>query len=41
MPSEEVRLVGKHRFNCEPKYYLSNLPLETPIKKLAGAIKAL
>lgn len=40
MPGEEVWLVGEHRSNGERKYYLSNLPLDTPIKKLAGAIKA-
>jgi SRSO17 transposase len=40
MPGEEVWLVGEHRSNGERKYYLSNLPADTPIKKLAGAIKA-
>lgn len=40
MPGEEAWLVGEHRSNGERKYYLSNLPAETPIKKLAGAIKA-
>jgi hypothetical protein len=33
-------LVGEHRSNGERKYYLSNLPADTPIKDLAGAIKA-
>ena len=40
MPGEEAWLVGEHRSNGERKYYLSNLPADTPIKKLAGAIKA-
>lgn len=40
LPSEEVWLVGEHRSTGERKYYLSNLPADTPIKQLAGAIKA-
>jgi len=40
MPGEEVWLVGEHRSSGERKYYLSNLPADTPIKELAGAIKA-
>src|SRR5690606_12679065 len=41
MPSEEeVWLVGERRESGEQKYYLSNLPADTPIKALAGAIKA-
>ena len=40
MPGEETWLVGEHRSNGERKYYLSNLPADTPIKALAGAIKA-
>jgi len=40
MPGEETWLVGEHRSNGERKYYLSNLPANTPIKVLAGAIKA-
>jgi SRSO17 transposase len=40
MPGEEVWLVGEHRSNGERKYYLSNLPAETSIKDVAGAIKA-
>ena len=40
LPGEEVWLVGEHRSNGERKYYLSNLPADTPIKQLAGAIKA-
>jgi len=40
MPGEEAWLVGEHRSNGERKYYLSNLPADTPIRDLAGAIKA-
>lgn len=40
LPGEEVWLVGEHRSTGERKYYLSNLPANTPIKQLAGAIKA-
>ena len=40
MPGEEVWLIGEHRANGERKYYLSNLPPETPLKTLAGTIKA-
>jgi SRSO17 transposase len=40
LPGEEVWLVGEHRSAGERKYYLSNLPADTPLKKLAGAIKA-
>lgn len=40
MPGEEAWLVGEHPSNGERKYYLSNLPADTPIKALAGAIKA-
>jgi SRSO17 transposase len=40
LPGEEVWLVGEHRSIGERKYYLSNLPVDTPIKQLAGAIKA-
>lgn len=40
LPGEEVWLVGEHRSTGERKYYLSNLPANTPLKKLAGAIKA-
>ncbi len=40
MPGEEAWLVGGHRSNGERKYYLSNLPADTPIRDLAGAIKA-
>jgi len=40
MPGEDAWLVGEHRSNGERKYYLSNLPADTPIKALADAIKA-
>lgn len=40
LPGEEVWLVGEHRSTGERKYYLSNLPADTPMKQLAGAIKA-
>jgi SRSO17 transposase len=40
MPGEEAWLVGEHRSNGERKYYLSNLPADTAIKDVAGAIKA-
>ena len=33
LPGEEVWLVGEHRSSGERKYYLSNLPADTPIKK--------
>jgi SRSO17 transposase len=40
MPGEEVWLVGERRSSGERKYYLSNLPADTPPKRLASAIKA-
>jgi SRSO17 transposase len=40
LPGEEVWLVGEHRSSGERKYYLSNLPPDTDLKRLAGAIKA-
>jgi SRSO17 transposase len=40
MPGDEAWLIGEHRASGERKYYLSNLPSSTPIKALAGAIKA-
>jgi SRSO17 transposase len=40
MPGEEAWLIGERRSNGERKYYLSNLPSDTPVKTLAGAIKA-
>ena len=40
LPGEEVWLIGEHRSTGERKYYLSNLPADTPLKHLAAAIKA-
>lgn len=40
LPGEHVWVIGEHRSTGERKYYLSNLPADTPIKQLAGAIKA-
>lgn len=40
MPGEEAWLVGERRASGERKYYLSNLPADTPIKALASTIKA-
>jgi SRSO17 transposase len=40
MPGEEVWLVGERRSSGEKKYYLSNLPADTPLKRLAATIKA-
>lgn len=40
LPGEEVWLVGEHRSTGERKYYLANLPANTPLKQLAVAIKA-
>lgn len=33
-------MIGEHRSTGERKYYLSNLPADTPLKQTAGAIKA-
>ena len=40
MPGDEAWLIGERRASGERKYYLSNLPVETPIKALASTIKA-
>src|SRR5450631_2520393 len=41
MPGDEVVwLVGERRSTGEQKYYVSNLPADTSLKKLAAAIKA-
>src|SRR5215212_4292199 len=40
LPGDEVWLVGEHRLSGERKYYLANLPPDTPLKRLAGLIKA-
>ena len=40
MPGDEAWLIGERRSSGERKYYLSNLPIDTPIKALASTIKA-
>ena len=40
LPGDEVWLVGEHRASGERKYYLSNLPAETPLEELAATTKA-
>jgi SRSO17 transposase len=40
LPGEEAWLAGEHRASGERKYYLSNLPAETPLEVLAALIKA-
>lgn len=40
MPGEEAWLIGERRSGGERKYYLSNLPADTPMRALAAAIKA-
>jgi SRSO17 transposase len=40
LPGAEVWLIGEHRTSGERKYYLSNLPAETTLKRLASSIKA-
>jgi SRSO17 transposase len=40
LPGDEAWLIGERRSTGECKYYLSNLPPDTPLKQLAGAIKA-
>jgi SRSO17 transposase len=40
LPGEEAWVIGEHRSTGERKYYLSNLPANTPLRQLAGAIKA-
>jgi SRSO17 transposase len=40
LPGEEVWLVGERRASGERKYYLSNLPSDTGLKRLASVIKA-
>ena len=40
MPGDAAWLIGEHRASGERKYYLSNLPTETPIRTLASTIKA-
>ncbi len=40
LPGEEVWLVGEQRTSGERKYYLSNLPPATTLKRLAWTLKA-
>jgi len=40
LPGDEVWLVGERRSTGEQKYYVSNLPPDVPLRKLAAAIKA-
>ncbi len=40
MPGEEAWLIGERRSTGERKYYLSNLPADSTLKTLAGAVKA-
>jgi SRSO17 transposase len=40
LPGNEVWLVGEQRTSGERKYYLANLPAETPLEELAATIKA-
>ena len=39
LPGEEAWLVGEHRATGERKYYVANLPAETPLEALAALIK--
>jgi SRSO17 transposase len=40
LPGDELWLVGEWRASGERKYYLSNVPAETPLKTLAALIKS-
>lgn len=40
MPGDKVWLVGERRTTGEQKCYVSNLPADTPLEKLAATIKA-
>ena len=40
LPGEEVWLIGEWRDNGERKYYLSNLPPRTSLRRLAATVKA-
>lgn len=40
LPGDELWLIGEHRASGERKYYLANLPTDTPLKTLAATIKA-
>ena len=37
--NQEVWLIGERRTTGEQKYYLSNLPADASLKRLAAAIK--
>ena len=40
LPAEEVWLIGEWRDSGERKYYLSNLPPRTSLRRLAATVKA-
>jgi SRSO17 transposase len=40
LPGEEVWLIGEWRDSGEKKYYLSNLPKRTSLRRLAASVKA-
>ena len=40
LPGEEAWLIGEHRAAGERKYYLANLPADTPLETLAATVKA-
>jgi SRSO17 transposase len=40
MPGDEAWLIGERRASGEHKYYLSNLPIDTPIAVLARTINS-
>jgi SRSO17 transposase len=40
LPGEEVWLIAERRTSGETKYYLSNLPPETNLRRLAAVVKA-
>ena len=40
LPGDEAWLIGEHRATGERKYYLSNLPPDVPLERLAALIKA-
>ena len=40
LPGEDVWLIGEWRCSGERKYYLSNLPSRTALRRLAATIKA-
>jgi SRSO17 transposase len=40
LPGEDLWLIGEWRDSGEKKYYLSNLPKQTPLRRLAATVKA-